>query len=313
MWPISVFLVFAETVRSNVVQSAAVSRCTSVRSKVKDMKKQLRALFLWSGSGIVSGCGGGSSTPPPPPPPPSLAITSTAPPPGTTGAAYNGTGFQFTAAGGVAPYHWKWTATSGFSLPTGLDVSAGGLVSGTPTAPGDYRVIVTVLDSESPSAQVSAEYPINIDGLPILAISSGAPPTGTVGISYGPTKTEYFSCIWSPVRGWHLVCTLCPSREACASLPPCGISRNHCRKIEQVFLGFTVTAIGGMRPYTFSASGLPPGLTLDAGSGRVLGMPTAAGSYNVTFTGKDGQTPAAEADASHVINIINSGSAVSPK
>jgi hypothetical protein len=45
--------------------------------------------------------------------------------------------------------------------------------------------------------------------------------------------------------------------------------------------GFTVTASGGTSPYAYSiASGsLPPGITLNAGSGAVTGTPTTAGTY----------------------------------
>ena len=54
-----------------------------------------------------------------------------------------------------------------------------------------------------------------------------------------------------------------------------------------------VYASGGTPPYTFSGSGLPPGLrlsTLSSGNtqtGNLSGVPTSAGNYNVTFTVTD--------------------------
>jgi len=50
---------------------------------------------------------------------------------------------------------------------------------------------------------------------------------------------------------------------------------------------FTVTASGGTTPYTWSATGLPAGITIGSSSGTVSGTPTTAGTYNVTVTAKD--------------------------
>lgn len=49
---------------------------------------------------------------------------------------------QFAASGGVPPY--TWTATG---LPPGVVMSSTGLLSGVPTAAGDYAVTITVTDS----------------------------------------------------------------------------------------------------------------------------------------------------------------------
>ncbi|HMF08812.1 MAG TPA: putative Ig domain-containing protein, partial [Thermoanaerobaculia bacterium] len=45
-----------------------------------------------------------------------------------------------------------------------------------------------------------------------------------------------------------------------------------------------LTATGGMPPYTWTAAGLPPGLTLNAQTGLISGKPTQSGNYNVTIT-----------------------------
>ena len=50
---------------------------------------------------------------------------------------------------------------------------------------------------------------------------------------------------------------------------------------------FTVSAAGGTTPYTWSATGLPAGLSVDPASGEVSGTPTAAGAPTVTVTATD--------------------------
>jgi subtilase family serine protease len=49
----------------------------------------------------------------------------------------------------------------------------------------------------------------------------------------------------------------------------------------------TLTASGGTSPYTWSATGLPPGLTLAGSTGVISGTTTTAGTYSVTVTAKD--------------------------
>ncbi|MEU4195103.1 M4 family metallopeptidase [Kribbella sp. NPDC026611] len=47
---------------------------------------------------------------------------------------------------------------------------------------------------------------------------------------------------------------------------------------------FTLSASGGTAPYTWSATGLPAGITIGSSTGTVSGTPTTAGTYNVTAT-----------------------------
>jgi hypothetical protein len=69
-----------------------------------------------------------------------LTIMTITLPGATRGTAYDGTGFQLQAAGGVAPYSWKKTAAA---LPKGLALSSTGMLSGVPSptlAAGLYSI-----------------------------------------------------------------------------------------------------------------------------------------------------------------------------
>ncbi|WP_322786251.1 trypsin-like serine protease [Catelliglobosispora koreensis] len=48
------------------------------------------------------------------------------------------------------------------------------------------------------------------------------------------------------------------------------------------------SASGGTPPYTWSATGLPPGLSISSSTGTVSGTPTTAGTYNTTITATGG-------------------------
>ena len=53
----------------------------------------------------------------------------------------------------------------------------------------------------------------------------------------------------------------------------------------------TLSASGGTTPYTFSATGLPAGLSINASTGVISGTPTTAGTSTVTATVTDSATP----------------------
>ena len=69
-------------------------------------------------------------------------ITTTSLPAATTGTAYSQ---SLAVSGGVAPFTWSLAA--GDTLPTGLALSPGGVVSGTPTATGQVDFTVRVSDA----------------------------------------------------------------------------------------------------------------------------------------------------------------------
>jgi serine protease len=75
---------------------------------------------------------------------------------GTVGTAVS---LQLSASGGTPPY--TWTATG---LPTGLSISSGGLISGTPSAAGTFSVTATAKDSAAKTGSTSFTWTINTAG-----------------------------------------------------------------------------------------------------------------------------------------------------
>ena len=80
-----------------------------------------------------------------------LAISTTQLPAATAGTSYSVT---LTATGGTAPYTWSGTGIDG------LTFSGTGLLSGTPSAAGTFKQIVTVKDSTG--AMASASLPLTV-------------------------------------------------------------------------------------------------------------------------------------------------------
>jgi WD40 repeat protein len=167
----------------------------------------------------------------------------------------------------------------------------------------------TITATDTVTASLSkASNPIAVAAAAGLAINPAAPPNGTVGSNYGQNKTEIFECFGS--RGGRIICNPCTS-SFCASLPLC--VRNFavlpCREMRQVFTGFTFTATGGVPPYSWSASSLPPGLVMNSQNGEITGTPTpastTAGTYNVVVTVNDSGTPPAPISSTFPIVIKN--------
>ncbi|MBI3099968.1 MAG: putative Ig domain-containing protein [Burkholderiales bacterium] len=117
--------------------------------------------------------------------------------------------YALTAQGGVPPYEWSATG-----LPTGLTMSADGVITGTPTAPkGDYVVVVTVTDeagspvSKNITIKVTGE--LAIDGCTSDVGKPCALPAGKVLEGYSYTLSFSIGDPSVPVT-WSIVGVLPP-------------------------------------------------------------------------------------------------------
>ncbi|HLH29859.1 MAG TPA: SBBP repeat-containing protein [Terriglobia bacterium] len=106
-------------------------------------------------------------------PPPT--ITSSSLPPATQGQPYS---TQLMASGGVAPYTWQLQTVqqcgcpSPATPPNGLTLSAGGILSGTPTQTGNFGFTVYVTDADYHSSQQFVT----------ITVSSGTTSGGTTAV-----------------------------------------------------------------------------------------------------------------------------------
>lgn len=112
---------------------------------------------------------------------PTLSVVTTSLPPAVNGVAYS---TPLMAIGGTTPY--TWSLHSG-SLPTGMSLSSGGVISGTCTSNGTYTFVVQVTDSSTPTPQTALSVNLSITvNPPPLQITTTSLPAGTVSFAYGP-------------------------------------------------------------------------------------------------------------------------------
>ncbi|MEO5900409.1 MAG: putative Ig domain-containing protein, partial [Ilumatobacteraceae bacterium] len=239
---------------------------------------------------------------------PALVISGPATlPVGQSGVAYPST--LVTSTGGTAPYTW---AVAG--LPAGVTFDATTLtISGTPTVSGPFSVVVTVSDAMT---SVTTTYPITIT--PALAVSAPTSlPAGEVGVVYPSTvvaaaggtspytwtvtglpagvtfNTTSLTIAGTPTTAGTvtIVATvtdqvISATRSYTVTIAPVLVAAWPVLPSGQVAVAYPATgmaASGGTLPYTWTVTGLPTGLVMNA-AGAISGTPSAAGTYATKVT-----------------------------
>ena len=158
---------------------------------------------------------------------PTITLSPTTLPNGTVNTAYSQT---ITGSGGSSPY--TFAVTTG-TLPTGLSMTSGGVISGTPTSTVSKTFTITSTDANGCTGTRS--YTV-VPACPAITLSPTTLPNGTVNTAYNQT----------------------------------------------------VTASGGIPPYTFAVTTgtLPTGLSMTSG-GVISGTPTSTVSKTFTITSTD--------------------------
>ena len=181
-----------------------------------------------------------------------VTVTSPGDQSGTAGTPVSAV--QVHATDSAAGQTLTFTATG---LPPGLSISASGLISGTPTAFGNFSVTVTATDATGASGSASFTWTVTDANGSFVTVTNPGSQTGTVG---------------TPISGLQLKATDSTSGQT----------------------------------LTFTATGLPPGLSISS-SGLITGTPTAAGSFAVTATASDSLGTSGSATFTWTISPGNTG------
>lgn len=116
---------------------------------------------------------------------PSMSVTATALPTAYLGSAYPSTTLAATGGTGVKA-NYSWSLANSTTLPAGMQLSAGGAITGTPTGtttgPVNFQVIVT----DTVASISSAATPLSITVKPGITIAPITLPTGYMGSAYPP-------------------------------------------------------------------------------------------------------------------------------
>ncbi len=109
---------------------------------------------------------------------PVITLSPTTIPPAVAGTPYGPV--NITANGGTPPYTFAVTAGA---LTPGLTLSAGGVISGTPTQSGSFTFTITATDS---LGCLGSQIYTALVGCPVIAIAPTVLPNANIGTAYGP-------------------------------------------------------------------------------------------------------------------------------
>ena len=231
---------------------------------------------------------------------------------------------------------------SATGLPAGLAISASGQVTGTPTAAGANSVTVTANDGRGGTGSATFSWPIAAANVAPVVTNPGA-QSGTVGMAVTALQIVATDGNGDPLTfsatGLPAGLTISASGQVTGTPTAAGansvtVTANDGRGgtgsatfswpiaaanvapvvtnpgAQSGTVGMAITALqivatdGNGDPLTFSATGLPAGLTISA-SGQVHGHADGGGANSVTVTANDGRGGTGSATFSWPIAAAN--------
>jgi hypothetical protein len=277
-----------------------------------------------------------------------LAIASTSLPAASVGSSYTA---QIEVSGGTAPYTF-----SSSGLPAALSIaSSAGIIAGTPaqSAIGTVSVTLAVTDNSSPQQTATAKLNMTVNPAALSIVTTALPNaivgsayTGVLGATGGVapytfaasglpsglsinsatgaiTGSPALSAVGTASVAFTVTDSETTAQKVAATLSitvlPSGLAiTTRALPVGIVNTAYTasIAAAGGTPPYSFSASGLPTGLSISAATGELSGTPVTAdeGTTLVNFSVTDSATPTAQkayAELNLTVNAASSAAACS--
>ncbi len=262
--------------------------------------------------------------------------------PSTLPEAFAGHPYSY-AFSSNSPGNVSWSVQPGSLLPPGLTLSAHGILSGTPTTANSYWFNIDVSDVTS---TVSRSYYLRVQ--PFGITTSRFLPNATQGTPYnlafaasGASGGITWNASWTPAGLTLLpngVLAGTPTQAGTTSfyvtatdashqfyqayftlnvvgvppiLPSISMSTYDLTLGNSVSIG--ISASGGTAPYTWSATGLPPGMSLqsgaiipagmDAAGAMLWGTPMALGTFNVSVSALESSAQAVATSQTYPVKV----------
>ena len=234
----------------------------------------------------------------------------------------------FTTTGGLAPVAWLI-----MGLPAGMS-SVNGQISGAPTtAAAATTITVKATDAIgqtltrtfsltinptltlSPSSTPKAAWTVGRAYPSVTYTTTGGTPAVVVGATGVPAGMTFSGGVLSgtPATSGTSTVTVTAtdagggSRASSFTLTinaPPSLSGSLLIGDQSVGYSSSLTLSGGTGPFTWSASGLPTGLTINSSSGAITGTPTVAGTFTVPITVSDAAGSAVSVSATVTIRPL---------